>query len=133
MLILPPEVRRDILMSMHQLEPPAGASQEEQDWAFQQLRYKIQTRTELLAQYDALPLSKPLNHLEGEQAAGGAGEDALAQYAGVFSDLAESRARLHGCEESGDCAAVCGLREALLPTPRHRTLTPRQLSHRQAP
>ena len=75
MLILPPVVRRDILMSMHALEHLPGAFQEEQDWAFQQFRYKIQTRTELLAQYDALPMSKPLNHLAGELAAGGAGED----------------------------------------------------------
>ena len=66
-IILPADTRQQCLMSMHWLEPPPGANQEQQDSAYFRLRDHIQKTTELLSQYNNLGKSKsdgPINHVD---------------------------------------------------------------------
>ena len=52
--ILPDEIRRDVLMNVHMLEPGAHAPQVQQDEAYSRLRTLIQRQVELITQFDAL-------------------------------------------------------------------------------
>ena len=61
MHLLPVEIRRDVLVTLHVTEPPPNASAQEQDAAYMQLRSMLQKRTELIAQYEALHPSRGPN------------------------------------------------------------------------
>ena len=50
--ILPPAVRKDVIMNVHLVEPTPGASPYEQEMAFAQLRSRVRKQTELIAQFE---------------------------------------------------------------------------------
>ena len=52
--ILPSDIRRDILMSVHIIEPGAHAPQQVQDEAYYRMRSMIQKQVELITQFDGL-------------------------------------------------------------------------------
>ena len=52
--ILPPAVRKDVIMNVHLVEPTPGASPYEQELAFAQLRSRVRKQTELIAQFERI-------------------------------------------------------------------------------